>query len=96
MTVWCWVSRRGAKTVAPDHPQLSPGRRGAPLCRQWGPSLRLVESELSATRRGPLPANDRQIGYFERADGGTLFLDEIGDLSPDAQRVLLQVLEGDT
>ncbi len=32
-------------------------------------------------------------GAFEEADGGTLFLDEIGNLSLDAQRMLLTVLQ---
>ena len=32
-------------------------------------------------------------GRFEQAHGGTIFLDEIGDLSPQAQVVLLHVLE---
>jgi two-component system nitrogen regulation response regulator GlnG len=32
-------------------------------------------------------------GAFEEADGGTLFLDEIGNLSQDAQKMLLSVLQ---
>jgi two-component system nitrogen regulation response regulator GlnG len=32
-------------------------------------------------------------GAFEEADGGTLFLDEIGNLSEDAQKMLLSVLQ---
>ncbi len=36
--------------------------------------------------------NDRP-GAFEAAHGGTLFLDELGNLSPDAQKLLLTVLQ---
>lgn len=32
-------------------------------------------------------------GAFEAASGGTLFLDEVGNLSPDAQKMLLSVLQ---
>jgi two-component system nitrogen regulation response regulator GlnG len=32
-------------------------------------------------------------GAFEAAHGGTLFLDEVGNLSPDAQKMLLSVLQ---
>lgn len=32
-------------------------------------------------------------GAFEEADGGTLFLDEVGNLSDDAQKMLLTVLQ---
>jgi len=34
-----------------------------------------------------------RMGAFEAADGGTLFLDEIGNLSEDAQKLLLTVLQ---
>jgi len=34
-----------------------------------------------------------RTGAFEAANGGTLFLDEVGNLSPDAQKMLLSVLQ---
>lgn len=34
-----------------------------------------------------------RIGAFEAANGGTLFLDEVGNLSADAQKMLLSVLQ---
>jgi len=37
-----------------------------------------------------------RTGAFESAHGGTLFLDEIGNLSPDAQKMLLSVLQEGT
>jgi two-component system nitrogen regulation response regulator GlnG len=37
-----------------------------------------------------------RTGAFEAASGGTLFLDEIGNLSSDAQKMLLQVLQEGT
>src|SRR4029078_12863019 len=41
-------------------------------------------------------AKDRKQGLFEIADHGTIFLDEIGDLAPELQPKLLQVLETKT
>jgi DNA-binding NtrC family response regulator len=54
----------------------------------------LVESELFGHEKGAFTgAVARKVGKVELAAGGTLFLDEIGDLAPDAQAKLLQVLE---
>ncbi len=54
----------------------------------------LVESELFGREQGVYSgAATGQIGCFERAHGGTLFLDGISDLSLEAQRALLHVLE---
>ena len=54
----------------------------------------LVESELFGHEKGAFTgADSRKLGRVELAEGGTLFFDEIGDLSPEAQSKLLQVLE---
>ena len=54
----------------------------------------LVESSLFGHRRGAFTgATDAQPGLVRAADAGTLFLDEIGDLAPQAQAVLLRVLQ---
>jgi DNA-binding NtrC family response regulator len=54
----------------------------------------LLDSELFGHEPGSFTGADRRhIGKFEQAAGGTLFLDEIGDLSPQAQAKLLDVIE---
>lgn len=53
----------------------------------------LIASELFGSARGAFSGATDRGGCFEAADGGTLFLDEIGNLSPDAQRMLLLVLQ---
>ena len=57
----------------------------------------LMAAHLFGVARGAYTgaASDR-AGAFERADGGTLFLDEIGNLSVDAQKMLLSVLQQGT
>jgi len=54
----------------------------------------LIESELFGHEPGAFTgARTRQLGRFEVADGTTIFLDEIGELPPELQTRLLQVLQ---
>jgi two-component system response regulator AtoC len=54
----------------------------------------LEEAELFGYERGAFTGAQRsKRGLFEAAEGGTIFLNEIGDLNPEAQVKLLQVIE---
>ena len=54
----------------------------------------LLESQLFGTvANWPNPKTPAQEGVVGAADGGTLFLDEIGDLSLEAQTMLLRVID---
>jgi DNA-binding NtrC family response regulator len=54
----------------------------------------LLEAELFGYQRGAFTdARESKKGLIEIAHGGTLFLDEIGELSPELQAKLLNVLE---
>jgi DNA-binding NtrC family response regulator len=54
----------------------------------------LLESELFGHEKGAYTgANQRHIGYAERAEDGVLFLDEIGELRSGLQAKLLRLLE---
>lgn len=54
----------------------------------------LVESVLFGHRKGSFTGADRdRIGLVKQADGGTLFLDEVGELSLQAQKAFLRVLQ---
>lgn len=54
----------------------------------------LFESELFGYKKGAFTGADKdKAGKFEIANGGTLFLDEIGNLTPQTQSKLLQVIQ---
>ncbi|MGH7717564.1 MAG: sigma 54-interacting transcriptional regulator, partial [Gemmatimonadaceae bacterium] len=77
---------------------LSP-RAGKPFIEVScaGSSGPRLESELFGHERGTFSdAEERRHGVFEVAGGGTLLLDEIGELDPQLQPKLLQLLEGKT
>ncbi len=71
-------------------------RNEFPFIKVNCPSLssNLFESEMFGYSKGSFTgAYTSRIGRIEAAHNGTLFLDEIGDLAPDMQSKLLQVLE---
>lgn len=71
-------------------------RRAANFVKVNCPSLAptLFESEMFGYAKGAFTgAYAKRVGRIEMAQGGTLFLDEIGELSPEMQSKLLQVME---
>ncbi|WP_302148718.1 sigma-54-dependent Fis family transcriptional regulator [uncultured Desulfovibrio sp.] len=71
-------------------------RRGHNFVKVNCPSLAptLFESEMFGYAKGAFTgATAKRTGRIEIAQHGTLFLDEIGDLAPEMQSKLLQVLE---
>ncbi|MCL1985065.1 MAG: sigma 54-interacting transcriptional regulator [Betaproteobacteria bacterium] len=71
-------------------------RKNAHFIKVNCPSLSqtLFESELFGHAKGAFTgAAQKRTGRFELAHGGSLFLDEIGELTPEMQGKLLQVLE---
>jgi len=74
---------------------LSP-RSGAPFVEVncGGLAAAFLESELFGQEQGAeSDPRERKVGLFELADRGTIFLDDVGELAPDLQRKLLDVLE---
>ena len=54
----------------------------------------LLESEIFGHEKGAFTgAQQRHLGYAERAGKGTLFLDEIGDMPLPLQAKLLRLIE---
>jgi DNA-binding NtrC family response regulator len=75
------------KSVRKDEPFI------AFNCASVNPEL--LASRFFGHEKGAFTGADRQTdGLFQMANGGTLFLDEIGELPPEAQALLLRVLEG--
>jgi transcriptional regulator with PAS, ATPase and Fis domain len=74
-------------------------RRGKPFiqvnCASFSEAL--IESELFGHEKGAFTgAEQRHLGYFERAGQGSLLLDEIGEMPLKLQAKLLRVLEEET
>jgi transcriptional regulator with GAF, ATPase, and Fis domain len=83
------------KELVAERIHAGSGRRG-PLVRVNCGALptELAASELFGHERGAFTgAHARKAGRFELARDGTIFLDEVGELPPEAQAVLLRVLE---
>ena len=74
-------------------------RRGKPFlavnCATFTEAL--VESELFGHEKGAFTgAEQRHLGYFERAATGSLLLDEVGEMPVPLQAKLLRALEEET
>jgi len=62
--------------------------------RAQEPFVEIVGSALDATDcRRRLLGSGEEPGLLERASGGTLLINELGDVSPEAQQLLLTILE---
>jgi DNA-binding NtrC family response regulator len=88
-------SGTGKEVVARILHQLSDRRKG-PFVKVNCAALpkELLEAELFGYEKGAFTgAIKKKPGRFELAVRGTIFLDEIGEMSPDLQAKLLQVLE---
>jgi len=88
-------SGTGKEVVARALHRLS-GRRDGSFVKVNCAALpkELLEAELFGHEKGAFTgAVKKKPGRFELASKGTIFLDEIGEMSPDLQAKLLQVLE---
>ncbi len=87
-------SGTGKELVAEAIHQLS-GRKGRFIPVNCGGLTReLISSQLFGHEKGSFTgADQRHVGFFERADKGTLFLDEITEMPLEMQTHLLRVLE---
>lgn len=66
-------------------------RADAPLISLLAASI--TDSNAESQLLGSEEGGDIHAGYFERAKNGTLIIDELADLSDQAQRLILGVLE---
>ena len=88
-------SGTGKEIAARSLHQLS-GRKDKPFLKVNCAAIPrdLLEAELFGYEKGAFTgAHKTKQGRFELANKGTIFLDEIGDLPPELQSKLLQVLE---
>jgi DNA-binding NtrC family response regulator len=87
-------SGTGKELVAEAIHKLS-GRKGRFIPVNCGGLTKdLISSQLFGHEKGSFTgADQRHVGFFERADKGTLFLDEITEMPLEMQTHLLRVLE---
>ncbi|HNN94960.1 MAG TPA: sigma 54-interacting transcriptional regulator [Pseudomonadota bacterium] len=87
----------GKELVARALHQLSRQRRQAFIAENIATiPPNLGTALLFGNRRNfPNPGMEERVGLIGHAEGGTLFLDEIGDMSLEAQPLLLRVMERD-
>jgi len=84
------------KDIAARLLHLSSGRRARPFVHVDCASLprELMEAELFGHEKGAFTgATAARAGLIEAAEDGTVFLDEIGELPPELQAKLLNVIE---
>ena len=85
----------GKSLLARHHIHQRSGRRGQFVAVDLStvPNELMSATLFGASRGAYTGATSDRAGAFETADGGTLFLDEVGNLSADAQKMLLSVLQ---